>query len=188
MNMILNTTRVTLSVIALSATLISANASAQSVYDVSSDAANGKSHSGSFTLGDTLDWRGNHPVASSTISIDGIVFSRVVNTYASSTFDAKVNGSGFWFDLVADQGQKMSFQEMAFTWSSSPYTIKTSAYQQQLNGSYFVLDNTTTSLRQAPAVSAVPEPETYAMMLIGIGLLGFASRRNKKVACAIASS
>ena len=32
------------------------------------------------------------------------------------------------------------------------------------------------------AVTAVPEPETYAMMLAGLGLLGFAARRRKKAA------
>ncbi len=32
----------------------------------------------------------------------------------------------------------------------------------------------------APTVSAVPEPETYAMMLAGLGLLGFAARRRKQ--------
>jgi hypothetical protein len=28
-------------------------------------------------------------------------------------------------------------------------------------------------------VAAVPEPETYAMLLAGLGLLGFAARRKK---------
>jgi PEP-CTERM motif len=34
------------------------------------------------------------------------------------------------------------------------------------------------------SVSAVPEPETYAMMLAGLGLLGFAARRRKAKAAA----
>lgn len=34
------------------------------------------------------------------------------------------------------------------------------------------------------SVSAVPEPETYAMMLAGLGLLGFAARRRKQAAAA----
>jgi hypothetical protein len=34
------------------------------------------------------------------------------------------------------------------------------------------------------AVTAVPEPETYAMMLAGLGLLGFAARRRKKAGAA----
>lgn len=29
-------------------------------------------------------------------------------------------------------------------------------------------------------VTAVPEPETYAMLLAGLGLIGFMSRRNSK--------
>ena len=34
------------------------------------------------------------------------------------------------------------------------------------------------------SVSAVPEPETYAMMLAGLGLLGFAARRRKQAVTA----
>ena len=33
-----------------------------------------------------------------------------------------------------------------------------------------------------PTVTAVPEPETYAMMLAGLGLLGYAARRRKQKA------
>ncbi|MDP1672545.1 MAG: FxDxF family PEP-CTERM protein, partial [Burkholderiales bacterium] len=32
------------------------------------------------------------------------------------------------------------------------------------------------------SVSAIPEPETYAMMAAGLGLLGFVARRRKKTA------
>lgn len=38
-------------------------------------------------------------------------------------------------------------------------------------------------LRDAP-VAAVPEPETYALLLAGLGLLGFAARRRKKIEAA----
>ena len=31
-----------------------------------------------------------------------------------------------------------------------------------------------------PVVSAIPEPETYALMLAGLGMLGFALRREKR--------
>jgi len=32
---------------------------------------------------------------------------------------------------------------------------------------------------QVAAISAIPEPETYAMLLAGLGLLGFIARRRK---------
>ena len=38
--------------------------------------------------------------------------------------------------------------------------------------------------RAEGAVAAVPEPETYAMLFAGLGLLGFASRRRKQTLAA----
>lgn len=37
-----------------------------------------------------------------------------------------------------------------------------------------------------PTVSAIPEPETYGMLLAGLGLLGFAARRRERKAAAVA--
>jgi hypothetical protein len=39
---------------------------------------------------------------------------------------------------------------------------------------------TTEALEPTPPVAAIPEPETYAMMLAGLGLLGVAARRRKQ--------
>ncbi len=39
----------------------------------------------------------------------------------------------------------------------------------------------TASAFATPSVTAVPEPETYALMMLGFGLIGIAIRRNKKV-------
>jgi hypothetical protein len=45
----------------------------------------------------------------------------------------------------------------------------------QSNGTaYWAMDNVNSS------VTAVPEPETYALMLAGLGLVGFAARRRKQ--------
>ncbi|MBP1203077.1 hypothetical protein JOD97_001091 [Duganella sp. 1411] len=38
-----------------------------------------------------------------------------------------------------------------------------------------------------PHVTPVPEPETYAMLLSGLGLLGFAARRKRRAAAAVAA-
>jgi hypothetical protein len=37
-----------------------------------------------------------------------------------------------------------------------------------------------TAIQNTPPVSAVPEPESYAMMLAGLGLMGFVARRKKQ--------
>lgn len=39
----------------------------------------------------------------------------------------------------------------------------------------------TFTLTQTPTVGVVPEPETYAMLLAGLGLVGFIARRKKKI-------
>ncbi len=41
-------------------------------------------------------------------------------------------------------------------------------------------DITPTPLTPDGSVSAVPEPSTYAMLVVGLGLLGFSARRNKQ--------
>lgn len=46
----------------------------------------------------------------------------------------------------------------------------------------FQADNSGSILADVNIAAAVPEPETYAMMLAGLGLIGFASRRRKNQA------
>jgi hypothetical protein len=58
---------------------------------------------------------------------------------------------------------------MTFTASSATTTIGLTGNQ---GPNYIGLDNV--------AVVAVPEPETYAMMLAGLGLMGFIARRRKQ--------
>jgi hypothetical protein len=42
-------------------------------------------------------------------------------------------------------------------------------------GDWIVLDNVTVG----PAVAAIPEPESYAMLLAGLGCMGLIARRRK---------
>ena len=43
------------------------------------------------------------------------------------------------------------------------------------------VDSGVVSMRQVPVITAVPEPETYAMFLAGLGLLGFMARFRKNI-------
>ena len=56
--------------------------------------------------------------------------------------------------------------------TAGTYYFKVSGFQDEKSGSYTFNLATT-------AATAVPEPEAYAMMLAGLGLIGFAARRKQ---------
>ncbi|WP_344765348.1 FxDxF family PEP-CTERM protein [Actimicrobium antarcticum] len=110
-----------------------------------------------------------------------LTFSKVVTLSGISlrsdghntTFDANstfvLNGTTK-LKLSHDIGN-LSMTGKVFTFS---FDNSLRANSTKLSGDQFYLGGVT--------VSAVPEPETYAMMLAGLGLLGFAARRRKPVA------
>ncbi len=67
------------------------------------------------------------------------------------------------------------------SWAQYTYSVTTTAAS-----TYQLVFSTASDLRvdnvSVSAVTAVPEPETYAMMLAGLGAIGFLSRRRKQAA------
>lgn len=78
---------------------------------------------------------------------------------------------------------KKSASLFSLTFDDTPFTGKLSLLATGnvigAGGSY-AGSITATPTFAGPPVSPVPEPETYAMMLAGLGLLGFAARRKAK--------
>lgn len=82
----------------------------------------------------------------------------------SSSPQWKLGGSGY-----SDSGTAVTQEEFAAVLSNAD-RLQIDA-DWNLGADYVKLDNVT--------ISPVPEPETYAMMLAGLGLLGFMARRKK---------
>jgi hypothetical protein len=115
-----------------------------------------------------------------TPSVGGLIKGSLVTTGAlPSTNINFISGSinGIAFDFGGNGINEFGFTPVAF--AAGPVILKLFgiagpdlAPGTSMAGSYSGTLNI--------SVSAVPEPETYAMMLAGLGLLGFVARRRKK--------
>lgn len=94
----------------------------------------------------------------------------VVTLYSGNTQVLKINGTDMAqaASLLADGNQSHGFY-MNFA-TDAGTTISRVTFSS--TGNAFETDN-------HAYIAAVPEPETYAMLLTGLGLVGFASRRRR---------
>jgi hypothetical protein len=108
--------------------------------------------------------------------------------YSGNTVIAAIDGNFALASTVMGQGnagylisvdaaQQTFLNSTVFTGQFSDYRIALESTITGVSGGA----ESFSALTAMPIVSAVPEPETYAMMMAGLGLLGFtARRRNKK--------
>ncbi|MEY2653839.1 MAG: hypothetical protein RLZZ524_867, partial [Pseudomonadota bacterium] len=94
-------------------------------------------------------------------------------------------GSSRFYSSATDSLPAISFSE-GFT-SGANWTLNTHNFTVIDPSRYyrvsFSTDATQTALIDSVSITtAVPEPETYAMMLAGLGAIGFLSRRRKQAA------
>ena len=151
--------------------------------------ANAQVFVGSWTVDQGPSWSGsppNGPLAYSGQEAAALVFGGNASDYYISTIDnnpLNINHMA-WYDVIG-VGENL-FAENYFNKYLGQYYGPTSGYNccgqdfANINAaSAYVSDNTSGLTNYAFRVTAVPEPETYAMMLAGLGLLGFAARRRK---------
>lgn len=108
----------------------------------------------------------------SSLEDGGVVLDSITGTTKSSTLeDGEIRNT---FTYRASQAGALPF-----TFTGNSFTLIASGTAFGPSSSYSGIVNATPAFA-SPPVSPVPEPETYAMMLAGLGVLGFVARRKAK--------
>jgi hypothetical protein len=157
--------------------------------------AGGKTKSGSFWI----EQQGNFTYASSSMTYAApgttartLGLTQAIGAYLSSPGEDVTSPSEWMNNIVQENGQFSSFQT---TFAPDPGTIASLEAWAQSLGYQYLEDYTTTTppivdsepsaiwTAEAPATAAVPEPSTWAMLLLGLAGLGFVRYRLRPSTC-----
>jgi hypothetical protein len=126
---------------------------------------------GSWEVDQGPSW-GNYPTAYSGKEAAALLFGGVASDYVISTQGSSVSNIDrmAWVSVIYIGTDKVADDFKVSTNGRYQTPGDTSAYvRDNASGSYFT--------NYAFHVTAVPEPETYAMLMAGLGLMGFTLRR-----------
>lgn len=99
--------------------------------------------------------------------------------FPAGTNNIKVFWNGQLLDLLHANAKKNSVDN---AWVEYTYTVKGTGHDVLKFAASGKADTYGGSLDNVSLIAMVPEPETYALMLAGLGLVGAISRRKKKTA------
>ena len=119
-----------------------------------------------------------------TFSVTGTIGHNLdaIISSISRTADVGLNITGldlFQGDTLVTSGSMVSTGQMD-VWTISSSNLMAGDYYLRVSGN--MVSDTAASFGGAIMLAPVPEPETYGMMLGGLGILGFLARRRKKAA------
>jgi hypothetical protein len=151
------------------------------------------------SFGDHTTGSGKFLMADGAYSATTAVWSQTINVAANTDYSfeawarevytpsSPVVTLGFYANstqigtLALAHNSTASWQQFLTTWNSGTLTtvnlqIRDLQTNNGVPGNDFAIDDIRLS-----AVAPVPEPETYALMMAGLGLLGFMAKRKKSV-------
>jgi PEP-CTERM motif len=145
----------------------------------------GASHTYNLTKSATATLSGNgfnivESLLSGTTSFSGVAKNATVNfgPYTGAGSSSATLASSFFAPFIGAGSTNLSFVSSSlFSMTPNSGTLSVSPL---IGGDY------TLTYNYAAAVAAVPEPGSWAMMLLGFGLIGFAARRRQAVKATVA--
>jgi hypothetical protein len=106
--------------------------------------------------------------------------TQTINDLASSYWDNNASQTALG-TLTTGLGGSLDFYKWTSTGTKASQLATETAFATGGNPAYFTLDGTGHLAYTAVAAAPVPEADSYAMMLAGLGLVGFMVRRRKAV-------
>ena len=99
--------------------------------------------------------------------------TNLATNYIGDAGSSPVNSS-ITYQVIVGAGQQLVLNFQAVGGVPVPYSYSVAAFSDANRGEVFL-----------PVTNGVPEPETWAMMVLGFGGVGFAMRRRSKVSARI---
>lgn len=135
---------------------------------------------------DLIPGNGSYVDLDGTTSSSGL-FSNNVNLIEGSTYTLSFDLAGSHRGSAETVNVNFGSTVASYSFNSEdPFSTFTLNFTPESSGSYSfsylnVGGDNVGALLDNVSVSAVPEPEIYAMLLVGLGMMGFMTRRRKAV-------